>query len=86
MANSQTSKNNAANPESSYEVLDVLDDIIREKRRQDKEDVNADITDDERKRLLRRYHQLERIKNERQGKFLMEYRNGLETLVQEFVV
>ncbi|MGB3300101.1 MAG: hypothetical protein WBA76_17700 [Phormidesmis sp.] len=66
-------------------ILKDIDAIIRIKRQQRKTDVEADITDAERQDVVARYKQLEEIKENRKGRFLLEYDRGLRTLVEEVV-
>lgn len=66
-------------------ILKDIDAIIRIKRQQRKTNVEADITDAERQDVVARYKQLEEIKENRKGRFLLEYDKGLRTLVEEVV-
>ncbi|MEM8502380.1 MAG: hypothetical protein AAF716_04430 [Cyanobacteria bacterium P01_D01_bin.1] len=69
---------------SNEDVLESVDALVRAKRMQKRGDEGGDITNQERVELIDMYCKLEEIREKRKGRFLMEYDNGLETVVQEF--
>lgn len=88
MDDSQISIDNPSNSGSNgavHSILKDIDAIIRIKRQQRKTDVEADITDAERQDVVARYKQLEEIKKARKGRFLLEYDEGLRTLLEEVI-
>ncbi|MGB3789653.1 MAG: hypothetical protein WA949_16705 [Phormidesmis sp.] len=70
------------------EVLDSIDELVKAKRMQQrsngKDIADEGITHKERADIIKMYCKLEKIREKRKGRFLMEYDNGLETVVQEF--
>ncbi|MGD1866159.1 MAG: hypothetical protein ACFB0D_16545 [Phormidesmis sp.] len=71
---------------ASDPVCNLIDSIIEVKCRQQNPEVKVRVTEEQRIKLLKNYLQLETLKEERNGKFLFEYDQGLDTFVEEVVV
>lgn len=69
---------------SEEDVLESVDALVRAKRMHKRGDKGGEITNQDRVEIIEMYRQLEEIREKRKGRFLMEYDNGLETVVQEF--
>jgi hypothetical protein len=67
-------------------INSLLDQIIRMKRQHQQGNVQAPITGADRKALLEAYKQLEEEVSDRKGRFLLEYNQGLRTILEEITV
>ena len=67
-------------------LCQLIDSIIEVKQKQHDQEVKSTITEAQRIKLLENYLQLETLKGELNGKFLLEYDEGLDTHVKEVVV
>lgn len=72
--------------EDKGSIEHILDSIVLLKRKQQKRDIKAKVSPEERIEVLKTYQQLEELKNSRKGKFLLEYREGLRTILEEVIV
>ena len=72
--------------EDKSSIEHILDSIVLLKRKQQKRDIKAKVSPEERIEVLKTYQQLEELKNSRKGKFLLEYREGLRTILEEVIV
>lgn len=86
MSNATPSKVDISNYGDDSALASILDDIIRIKRQRENKDVRADITSAERKALLEGYKHLEELKDNQQGRLLLEYSKGLRTILEEVEV
>ncbi len=71
----------AAEGRSDRNVESVLDDIIQIIKRQNQSESSKENED--RIGLLEKYKQLEKLKNQLDGRFLFEYDRGIETRLKE---
>ena len=72
--------------EDKSSIEHILDSIVLLKRKQQKRDIKAKVSPEERIEVLKTYQQLEELKNSRKGKFLLEYQKGLRTILEEVIV
>lgn len=87
MDNSQLLAADSDQRHNDRKLESVLDDIIQMKRQnQPEESQVTEITNEDRIAQLEKYRQLERLKNQRKGRVLFEYDEGLETHLKEVIV
>lgn len=71
---------------SESDIVSVLDEIVRMKRQRHLNDDSENVTDDERRRLVESYRNLEALKDTVKGRFFIEYSEGVQTLQEEIVL
>lgn len=86
MSDAKPSKSNISGYSDDRTLTSILDDIIRIKRQRENKDVCADITIADRKALLEGYKHLEELRDNQQGRLLLEYSRGLRTILEEVEV
>lgn len=83
MSDSQPLSSDILNSETAVDLNGILDQIIRIKRQRQKVDKYRSITDSEREEVLTTYRKLEELRNSCEGRVLLEYRQGLRTVLEE---
>ncbi|MEO1180482.1 MAG: hypothetical protein AAFX51_06420 [Cyanobacteria bacterium J06636_28] len=86
MSKSQPSSSDISKSKKDTNLNSILDQIIRIKRQRQKIDSHKTITDSEREAVLETYRKLEELKNSLEGRVLLEYRQGLRTILEEVIL
>ena len=83
MSESQPPSSDTPKSTKGADLNSILDQIIRIKRKRQQIKGHAAITDAEREAVLETYREPEELRNSRKGRVLLEYRQGLRTVLEE---